>query len=264
MTFEDKVKVTVMDDEGGGSYDFSVGLGSFDDWDSKPWSLYGGAFTGSAQKRMIRIATTLHHGGPGCEDVRGRGGEGTAHCPLCGDDQLQLRLHREEGQEDGDQGEHDYGGERVQEGKQGQGEDTEVIIHTFGLLGGYLGKRSKKVRTSTVEDEGELREVVRALWTGFADEYMELVSPEPQPPPLRQSKRAIIEKFLVANFLHPDDPIYTIPTIALSYVMFMVGETEALQEGSLLQWQQQAIHGMDSSGTLHWIQSVKAGMAINA
>ena len=206
VTFEDKVKVTVLDDANGDSYDFIVNMGSFDDWDSKPWSLYGGAFTSRAQERMIRIATTLHHGGPGCEDVQGRGGEGAAHCLPRGDDHLQL--HRGEGHGHGDRGERDDGEERVQDGESGQGEHTTATVHTFGLFGGYLGMRSKKVRTSTLEDEGELREVVRTLWTGFADDYMDLVSPEPQPPPMQQNMGTSIEKFLVVDFLHPDDPMH--------------------------------------------------------
>ena len=199
VNFDEKVVVQVMDDETEVDLCFTVTMQEMNDWSSKPWSLHGGAFMKSASVRLLRIAAISHTGDLGHEAVRAR--------PE--DDGLDLRDGGDLSWRDGGQGEEGDIGARGDTGAHvhsGKGEQELAIVHTFGILGGYLGKRSKRVGAAVLEDMGRLREVVRALWTGFADEGFDLHIPQPQPPKLLEGDFA--EKFVLVNFLQMNDPMH--------------------------------------------------------
>lgn len=187
---------------------FSVPMDQLPAWDSKPWALHGGNFVCKAQKALMRIATPLgvpiallHPGHREREVGHGHQGEAAAHGGVGGDDDA---LHPGGAHEEGDTGARLEGRVRVPTLQKAAG--RAAILHTFGLRGGYLGRRSRRVSLEDLEDEGKLQDIARSMWNGEIEDYIRCFFPDPQPQPM--DPETLPQRFMLVDLLHSEDPMH--------------------------------------------------------
>ena len=85
-------------------------------------------------------------------------------------------------------------------------EDRDAALHTFGVKGGYMGRRSQRVSLEVLEDEGKLQELARSMWRGEIEDDVRFFFPTPQPQPIDPVHRP--QRFMLVDLLHQDDPMH--------------------------------------------------------
>lgn len=208
VSFADVVEVEIFDhDNDEKNANFSVCIEDLADWDSKPWALHGGLFMERALDTMLRIATPLDEvsamlpsGGHGHEADRDPSRSTITH----GIRGLQDGLHHGSALGNGDTGARPDGGVRLQGSTAAK--DREAVLHTFGVKGGYMGRRSKRVSLEDLEDEGLLQAHARSMWNGEIEDEVRFFFPVPQPQPMEPVQRP--QRFLLVDLLRMDDPMH--------------------------------------------------------
>ena len=260
VRFDESVRVSIFDEWANEpNVNFSVRIDQFPDWDSKPWALHGGAFVYKAQEAMMRIATPLgvprevlhpevrdcevslgHHEGDGARDSR-EGRDGT--------------LHHGDLRGDGDTGARSDGGERVHDAITAEG--REAVIHTYGVRGGYLGRRSRRISLDELEDEGKLQAIARSMWRGETEGTVHCCFPIPQPQPLDPSHLA--QKFMLVDLLHSEDPMHLGRVPVLCDVYAWTGESRQRRTFAAMLPSRATWHGIVGELSLRQVCTSRVG-----
>lgn len=209
ISFSEQVEVGFYgDDDSRENVNFSIHMEDLVDWDSKPWALHGGLFMEKAQRNLLRIATPLVPASfpirpedHGHEEVRTSSGEEA--------DQGESGAHGDLQHHGGAHGEGDTGAQhdgRVLVHPRSSREDRAAALHTFGVKGGYMGRRSQRVSLEVLEDEGKLQELARSMWRGEIEDDVRFFFPTPQPQPMDPVHRP--QRFMLVDLLHQDDPMH--------------------------------------------------------
>ena len=180
IRFSNQVEVGFYgEDDSKVNLNFSIHMEDLVDWDSKPWALHGGLFMEKAQRNLLRIATSLVPASfplrledHGHEEVRTSSGEEA--------DRGESGAHGDLQHHGGAHGEGDTGARhdgRVLVHPRSNREDRAAALHTFGVKGGYMGRRSQRVSLEVLEDEGKLQEIARSMWRGEIEDDVRFFLP---------------------------------------------------------------------------------------
>ena len=96
------------------------------------------------------------------------------------------------------------GEEQVHVLKDKRQKKRKILLHTFGLHGGYLGRRTTKCERSVLESEGKIRRTIATIWSDFNPVDMTYMWPDPQPDPEGPGEHF----YVVVDFLHLADPMH--------------------------------------------------------
>ena len=210
VTFNDNVSTMLYhEDDVKKRLYFATPLDSFGEWDSKPWALHIGDFVREAGRRLARKMTSETSNQDGHEwDEHEWPHRLWRYGNLHGVHDLRLDQGLPHGLGDGHQA-------RCGEVQlQGAEEDVndEWTIHSFGLSGGFLGRRSETMKGRPAEFQVLLRKTLDELWRDFEGEDATFTLPSPQPDPEQLGPN---EVYVVLDFLPLDDPMHLgrIPTL---------------------------------------------------
>ena len=216
VSFDPEVKVTIFDEtDRTDRMNFSAHLEGLGEWDAKPWALYGGHFVHQAALSILRFGWHPQHG-----PQRDLPVHHDLHDPrVPGGDPMELHHEICQGEEDS--------GARVQvlQGVNSK-RRQKVTLHTFGLQGGYLGRRSIRCEVYQLESEGEIRRILNSLWSDFDNTGMTFMWPTPQPPPEAPGKH----KYLVVDFLDLSDELHRGRIAVLCDVKGWIGDEQIMRK----------------------------------
>ncbi len=194
VTFNNEVMVTVYEAESmDRQINFLAGIDELCGWDSKPWALYPGAYTTQVGRPMI------HGGDYAVEIVNEINYEEN-------EEQGEGWLHHGEQHGEGVNGARDAGQIRVHVDSTMEGEQPAVVVHTFGLEGGYLGRRSGTFIQDGFEEERKLRELIRRLWPDHYNDETSYFLPTPQPEP--EDEGHATDLYMVVDFMDLSHPCH--------------------------------------------------------
>ena len=226
VSFNSEVNVVIFNEDNR-TYrvNFSTHLDGLGEWDAKPWALYGGHFVHQAALSILRFGWQLQREPQrdlpvqhGLHDQGVPGGDPKElHHALC-------------------QGEGDCGAQVQVYSEEALKRQKKVLLHTFGLQGGYLGRRSIRCEVSQLESEGEkIRRILTSLWPDFDHEGMSFMWPAPQPTAEAHGSH----KYMVVDFLDLSDEMHRGRIAVLCDAKGWIGEeqiTRKLEATMLPEW----------------------------
>ena len=212
---------------------FSVPLLGLRAWENKPWALYGGAYVDSIARSVLHAACghlayghrrlgeqeELSHDVRGCDGDQAQGVSGQVQLPLLlhpgpmlgkaqvgSGTEATIPNQRQDdiGADDCDQGSStscSHFGAAVSSSEPDA--KTPLDVYMFGLLGGYLGRRDRRLHLPRAASDSDrqqaLRELIQRTWNDFDTPETQFYIPVPQPDPEPQCDGSCI--YVVVNFL---------------------------------------------------------------